>query len=57
MELKKEIITYFTEQNKTWIADGFLLIGSWEKKLQALRKIFYYFMKYLNFFAVLKIKI
>ncbi len=41
--LKKEIIIYFTDINTSWVQNGFLLIGSWEKKLQILRKIFYCF--------------
>lgn len=43
LKLKNEITDFWLQTNTEWQKKGFIFIGSWEKKLILLRKIFYCF--------------
>ena len=43
LDLKTDLKIFWLEKNTNWQKKGFIFIGSWEKKLQLLRKAFFLF--------------
>ncbi len=43
LKLKNEICQFWLHTNTEWQKKGFIYIGSWEKKLLILRRLFYFF--------------
>lgn len=43
LNVKKELSDFWLKANIEWQKNGFIFIGSWEKKLKLLRKAFYFF--------------
>ena len=43
LQLRQELVDFWLAQKQKWTPTGFIFIGAWEKKLNLLRKIFYFF--------------
>ncbi len=43
LDLKEDLKIFWLEKNTNWQKKGFIFIGSWEKKLQWLRRVFFLF--------------